>query len=152
MKKILLLVMLPLISAPAEPTLARLSFMAGCWAGEDASTKWEEMWMQPRAGSMMGMSRTTAGQKTVATEYMHITEQDGVLVMSVQLRLAQGLTPFRLSELTGRSAVFSNPEHDFPQRIIYRVAGDDKLLGRIEGTSQGKEKAHDFPMKRTRCD
>ena len=108
--------------------------------------------MQPRAGSMMGMSRTIAGEKTVSTEYMQITEQAGAVVMNVQTRLGQGLTPFKVTELTERGAVFSNPNHDFPQRIIYRRNGEVGLLGRIEGISQGKEKAQDFPMKRVRCE
>jgi hypothetical protein len=47
--------------------------------------------------------------------------------------------------------VFENPTHDFPQRVIYRREGDS-LLGRIEGMTNGQQKAVDFPLKRVSCD
>jgi len=50
-----------------------------------------------------------------------------------------------------REVIFENPDHDFPQRIIYRLLSDEDLLGRIEGTINGKARAVDFPMKRTEC-
>jgi hypothetical protein len=47
--------------------------------------------------------------------------------------------------------VFENKEHDFPQRIIYRLVANGKLLGRIEGVVDGAERSADFPMTRTNC-
>ena len=47
--------------------------------------------------------------------------------------------------------IFENPEHDFPQRVIYRLQPDGLLVGRIEGISKGKPRAIDFPMKRVPC-
>jgi hypothetical protein len=47
--------------------------------------------------------------------------------------------------------VFENPQHDFPQRIIYKRDGADGLKARIEGESKGKPKAFDYPMQRTQC-
>jgi hypothetical protein len=46
---------------------------------------------------------------------------------------------------------FENLQHDFPQRIIYRVDGR-KLHARIEGTKDGKTRGVDFPYTRTKCD
>jgi hypothetical protein len=48
--------------------------------------------------------------------------------------------------------VFENPEHDFPQRIIYRLIANGKLLGRIEGVVDGTERSADFPMTRSDCE
>ena len=53
--------------------------------------------------------------------------------------------------LTEYEVVFENPDHDFPQRIIYRLGDNGALLGRIEGNSEGQEVAVDFPMTRTKC-
>jgi hypothetical protein len=36
--------------------------------------------------------------------------------------------------------VFENPEHDFPQRVIYQRKGKT-LVGRIEGATSGAESA-----------
>ena len=42
-------------------------------------------------------------------------------------------TPFVLAESATQRAVFANPEHVFPARIVYWRDGDD-LMARIEGT------------------
>jgi hypothetical protein len=47
--------------------------------------------------------------------------------------------------------VFENREHDFPQRIIYRLLPGFGLLGRIEGVVDGKARSADFPMQRADC-
>lgn len=59
---------------------------------------------------------------------------------------------FKLVKHGEGEALFENPEHDFPQRIIYRLEKDGSLFARIEGTINGKERGVDFPMKRARCD
>jgi hypothetical protein len=47
--------------------------------------------------------------------------------------------------------VFENAAHDFPQRIIYKRSGE-KMIGRIEGLTNGKLKGIDFPYARVRCE
>lgn len=59
---------------------------------------------------------------------------------------------FKMTAIGPLEVVFENPEHDFPQRIAYRLIEDGKLLGRIEGTVNGEAKAGDFAMTRTACD
>ena len=51
-----------------------------------------------------------------------------------------------------RKVVFENPEHDFPQRIIYQLDDDGNLAGRIEGLVNEAAHAADFPMIRASCD
>ncbi|HYP06881.1 MAG TPA: DUF6265 family protein [Bryobacteraceae bacterium] len=125
----------------------KLAFMAGCWAGPGTY----EMWMKPEAGSVMGMGRSVRNGKVVGTEYFSVSEQADGIVLNVQQRLAAKTTAFRVKEITATSVVFENPEHDFPQRVIYRLTGPDALLGRIEGLDKGKDRAIDYPMQRARC-
>lgn len=49
----------------------------------------------------------------------------------------QPATPFKMIEMAANKVVFENPEHDFPQRIIYEREGDT-LTARIEGTQNGE--------------
>ena len=58
---------------------------------------------------------------------------------------------FRMVSMSEYDVVFENKEHDFPQRIIYRLVASGKLLGRIEGVVDGAERSADFPMTRTNC-
>ncbi len=53
---------------------------------------------------------------------------------------------------TNNEVLFENSEHDFPQRSIYRLAQDSRLIGRIEGQSNGQLKSIEFPMSKINCD
>lgn len=142
--RIAILMLAALCAYSAE--LDKLTFIAGCWAGQGLF----EMWMKPEGGSILGISRTIRKSQTVETEFFHVSEGKDGVVLNVQLKLATQTTPFRAKIITANSVTFENPEHDFPQRIIYTRDGDN-LTGRIEGTQNGKERAIDYPMRRASC-
>ncbi len=133
-------------------TIADLAWLQGCWGsitpGERKAT---EHWIKPEGGTMLGLSRTIAGGKTVAFEFMRIVQEDDGEIYFIAKPSGQTEARFQLIKSTNREAIFENPAHDFPQRIIYRREGDS-LLGRIEGLNNGMSKAIDFPMGRTSCD
>lgn len=117
--------------------IQRLSFLAGSWISEHGPRRVEEHWTIPAGGTMIGMNRTVVGERTAAYEYLRIeATADGIDYVAIPVR--QELTRFRLIECANNRAVFENPDHDFPSRIIYERDAD-KLIGRIEGTRGGKE-------------
>ena len=59
---------------------------------------------------------------------------------------------FPAIRLADGEVVFENVQHDFPQRVIYRLDGPDTLRARIEGMRNGTLRGVDFPMKRVSCD
>src|SRR4051812_2665565 len=120
-------------SALCGEELEKLAFLAGCWSGPGTY----EMWMKPEAGSVMGMGRSVRNGKVVGTEYFFVSEGADGIVLNVQQRLAAKVTQFRVKELSESSVTFENPEHDYPQRVIYRATGPGALLGRIEGVDKG---------------
>jgi len=82
--------------------------------------------------SMLGMSRTVAGEKTVEFEYLRIEQRaDGIYYVAHPKARCPG-TDFKLTRATATEAVFENPQHDFPKRIIYRKTGDDSLTATID--------------------
>jgi len=95
---------------------------------------------------MMGMSRTIVGEKTAEFEYLRIEQRtDGVYYVAHPKAQCPG-TDFRLTRSSASEAVFENPQHDFPKRIIYRRIGDDSLTASIDGGEGTKSMA--FPMQR----
>ena len=135
-----LLFMLALtIKASAQtPTLADISWMAGAWqTAAGGKRQVEEHWMQVAGASMMGMGRTVAGDKTVEFEYLRIEQRaDGIYyVAHPQARCPQ--TDFKLTRASATEAVFENPQHDFPKRIIYRK-GEDSLTATVDGGEGSK--------------
>jgi hypothetical protein len=101
---------------------------------------------------MLGMSRTIVSGKTREFEFIQIRQQENGDIFYVALPSGQNETWFKLVKMGEKEAVFENPEHDFPQRIIYRLENDGSLHARIEGMSKGQLKGIDFPMKRAKCE
>lgn len=141
-----------LISLSAAADISRLSWMSGCWAYDDAEPGSGEYWMPPIGGTMFAVSRSIRDSRTVAFEYLRIEESaEGSLALFAS---PSGQSParFDMVSLTNNEVVFENPEHDFPQRIVYSLTQDGRLIGRIEGQSNGRPKSIDFPMSRIDCD
>jgi hypothetical protein len=149
---LLAILVTPFSNASQKTGIEGVGWITGCWVMDDGKERTQEQWMNPAGQTMIGMSRTVAGGKTVFTEYVQIREVNGQLAYIVSLGLNAKPTVFKLIKSSENEAVFENPEHDFPQRIIYRRESPDALFARIEGQEKGVNKAMDFPYKRTKCD
>jgi hypothetical protein len=55
---------------------------------------------------------------------------------------------FKMTESDKATFTFENKEHDFPQRIIYRIINPDSVVARIEGVKNGKPGSFDYYYKR----
>jgi hypothetical protein len=130
--------------------LDKLSWLAGCWTSDAGGRQIDEQWMKPLGGTMMGMSRTVAGGKTVDSETV-VIRQTGSGIAYVAKPAGQAEASFAMVAANSTEVTFENPAHDFPQRIIYRLNPDGSLHARIEGTRDGKVRGVDFPMKRGKC-
>jgi hypothetical protein len=125
-----------------------IAWMAGSWSNLTDSTASEEIWMPPRGGTMVGMNRDTRPGRKPFFEFLRIDErEDGVFYIASPRGAAP--TEFRMIEANADSVVFANPEHDFPQRIIYRRIAPDTLGARVEGTVNGELVGSDWQWSRT---
>ncbi len=122
---------------PDPATTADLAFMAGCWKFERNGRVVEEHWLAPAGGSLLGVSRTVAGGKTVEFEFLEIRDLPEGLTY-IAHPSGQAEARFKATTRTTDEIVFENPTHDFPQRIRYRRA-IDALGARIEGTRNGQD-------------
>lgn len=145
-------VILLLLVSTAHGDLSALQWLAGCWTQDGRDAGSVEQWTSPADGTMLGMNRIVSGGRTVAFEFMRITVSADNFVEFIASPSGQETARFELVSMGENEVVFENPEHDFPQRIIYRLTGDSGLLGRIEGIDNGKPRTADFPMTRTECD
>jgi hypothetical protein len=138
------------VSGQRAATIEDLAGMAGCWERSTPNSVITEQWMKPAGNSMIGMGRTVRNGKTTGYEFMRLeARSDGIYFVALPRENAVE-TAFKLIRSTSGEFVFENPEHDFPQRVIYRIDGD-RLSGRIEGNNKGKPMSIDFPYKRTAC-
>jgi len=128
-------------------TIDQMAWLKGCWIQARPNGVVEELWMAPGGGTMLGLGRTVRDGKLREYEFVRIVETEGSLAY-IAKPSGQDEATFPLVNLTPDQAVFENPAHDFPQRVIYRRAGADQIVGRIEGNIGGQARSVDFPYKR----
>ena len=138
-------------SQTAKPTINDLAWLAGCWESNANGREINEQWMKPSGQVMLGMGRTVANGKLREYEFLQIREDADGAIYYVAKPSGQPEGSFKLVKSQNKEVVFENLEHDFPQRIIYRLQGDGSLFARIEGTMKGEPRGFDYPMKRARC-
>jgi len=127
-----------------------LQWMTGCWERRTNNLIVTEQWSFPRAKMMLGAGQTTRGDSTIEYEHTRIFERKGTLVYSAQPS-GQAPAEFVADSVSGFSVIFSNPAHDFPQRVIYRRLTPDSLLGRVEGQRNGQIRGVNFSYRRVSC-
>lgn len=136
-------------SPTAVPTIKDVAWIAGCWDSMRNGRHVTEQWMAPEGGTMMGVSRTTAGEKTTEWEFL-IIRQGAQGLDYVAKPSRQPEATFTAARASANEVVFENPAHDFPKRIIYRRDGD-ALTASIEGPMNGQHRRIDFPYKKATC-
>jgi hypothetical protein len=153
MKRMILALALPVGASSAHAQTASIrdaAWLQGCWEMRDGDRVVEERWTSPRAGSMLGVGRTTRGSKLVEHEYIVLTERDGRLAYEAHPS-GQATTTFLSRPISGREVVFEDPTHDFPQRVGYRSTGQGQLLAWVEGTSSGRTRRVEFAYRSVDC-
>jgi hypothetical protein len=133
------------LPTPAKAAISDLNWLAGAWVGKRSSgSSVEERWSPPAGGAMLAISRTvnTSG-KMNAFEYLRVVERDGGLVYIAQPGGAAA-TEFVLTELTAQRAVFDNPRHDYPKRIVYELSAEGGLSATTGHIKGGTPRRFDF--------
>ena len=116
-----------------EISTDQLNWLSGYWTAEIDGTKMEELWLSVSNGSMIGIHRDTFKSGKVFFEYLRI-EQIGNSIIYFASPQGRKPTRFQLISIEQNKVIFENPEHDFPQRIIYTL-NYDTLVARIEGVA-----------------
>lgn len=127
--------------------LAALGWLVGSWTGTEGGTRMEEHWIEAGGGVMLGLHRDVDPSGKAFFEFLRIEERaEGVFYVASPMGGAP--TAFRLVEGGSRRAVFENPEHDFPQRLIYWLDGEDALRARVEGEHGGEPAFQEWRWQR----
>lgn len=133
------------LPTPAKAVIGDLGWLAGAWVGKRSSgSSIEERWSPPLGGAMLAVSRTvnTSGRMN-AFEFLRIVERDGGLVYTAQPGGGKG-TEFVLTELSASRAVFDNPRHDYPKRIVYELSAEGGLSATIGFIKGGTPRKFEF--------
>jgi hypothetical protein len=134
-----------------QKDLNKFDWITGSW--EKISERYSsfEMWEKINDSTFAGKSFTISGGDTVSFESIEIQLNNGEIFYIPTVRGQNENKPvyFKLISLN-EEAIFENEEHDFPQRIIYRMNEQKNLSASIEGTSKGKQRRIDFQFSRSK--
>jgi hypothetical protein len=135
----------------AKPTLQDFAWLAGHWRIEQADRIIDEHWMVPAGNLMMGMARNVQAGKVREYEFTLLRQEPNGDILYVASPAKQSEATFKLTSLRDGEAVFENPEHDFPKKIVYARRADGSLLAWIEGPGRdGKPRRVEYPFKRVK--
>ena len=128
MKRLSALLLMPCLAFAANTETGSLDWLAGCWTTPDQSA--QEVWVIEDEDLLLGFSVNIRDNKVGFFELMSIRRAaDNNWVLTAY---PAGPAPgtFTASQIGKQSVIFSNPEHDYPQQIMYRRDGA-KLLATI---------------------
>jgi hypothetical protein len=137
-----------LLPPAARAQVDQLAWLTGCWQIAEGDRVVEEQWMAPRAGAMLAMSRSVRAGRITSTEFVTLRAVDGRVVYEANPS-GQKPTAFPATAVSPDRAVFENPAHDYPRRIIYERRGADGLLAAIDDGAGAKRV--DYPFQRAAC-
>lgn len=137
------------VRKPVSP-LEQLSWLAGTWRRETAQALTYETWRQLSNSTFEGESfrLAKASGDTVFTESLLLVAMQEAVFYIPKVAENAYPVPFKLTVLEDDRAIFENPRHDFPQRVIYARSGHDAFTATVEGELNGKQRRIDFHFVR----
>lgn len=140
-------ILLPIpVSAQGVATVADFAWLTGTRRMVSDRMTIEETWSPPADNMIFGLSRTLRGTRVVGFEFLRIQSRGDTLVYYAQPN-GRTATPFTLTSWNGTDAVFENPTHDFPKRILYTKLADGLVRARIDGGAGVEHGTQEFTFR-----
>lgn len=129
--------------------LEKLFWFLGRWTQTEGPdlVSYEE-WKRSSDHLFTGKAWTVYHTDTVHSETIELLWEGDDIFYIPTVPENKGPVRFKMTQNDGQSAVFENPEHDFPTKISYENRGDTMLFAKISGLIKGKEVAKEFPLVR----
>ncbi|MCA0446935.1 MAG: DUF6265 family protein [Bacteroidetes bacterium] len=111
--------------------------LTGTWRTVSPDSSRFETWYVNSDSSFSGVGGLLAGNDTLVTESLLLIRQSGKWVYFATVHGQNNGKPvaFRQTRQTETSIEFSNPDHDFPKRLVYSLSSADTLQVDISGGS-----------------
>lgn len=132
--------------------LASSNWLLGEWRNSSANGVYIETWKQQNDSLFTAESYYIINKDTPSAETVRL-EQHGTdlfYIPTVQDQNDNKPVSFKLSTSSEDQLVFENPEHDFPQTIVYKRINADSMVASIMGPREGKVDTIYFPMGRSK--
>lgn len=136
----------------AKTEMEKLSWIFDRWVSKDADaeTTSYEHWEKVSEDLFTGGSETIKNGDTLFSEKLKVEKTGNDIHYIADVKHNAAPVKFKLTSVSDTEAVFENPNHDFPQKIIYKLE-NGTLHASIEGPGKsGAWKKIDFYMNKMR--
>jgi hypothetical protein len=149
---VLLSILLIRSRAGEQPVFTNLSaLMQGTWIMKLSSGQIGETWKKINDNELRSAAFKVKEQDTAWLEKVQLVSSgEGIFYIPTIKDQNQGKpVRFKLTSSENNQFVFSNPEHDFPQRVVYQFVSRDSLHAWVDGKISGQLEKEDYYYKRT---
>lgn len=154
MKKLYTLSLIGLLFSCADEHEKLDSFakLNGTWEFKSPDGKFVETWGLREDSVIMGQSSSLWGKDTLFSEKLKIVSRKGKIlyIPTVSNQNKGKEVVFELFSQKENLWIFTNPKHDFPQKITYEFKGKDSLIATISGNQDGVYQSIPIPMKKVK--
>jgi hypothetical protein len=154
MKKMFLLAVTFLLSFTPATTMDGFSQLfqltGGTWKMKTDKGFTCEQWKTVGDAELSGQSFKVTGNDTTLMEQVQLIKK-GMEVFYIPTVKGENNgqpVPFKLVSVYNGTFTFSNPNHDYPQVIVYELISKNELNAWIDGHINGKQKRIDYHYKR----
>lgn len=133
------------ISKKQSADFKKLEWLLGKWNrtnGKPGQITTEE-WLKESAFKLKGTGVKSKGTDTAFVEKMTLLVKDNAIFYVADVKENNGLVYFKLTAITSNGFTCENPEHDFPKKIVYKLAGKD-----LQATISGNGKSINYSFAR----
>ncbi|MCB0356714.1 MAG: hypothetical protein KDD40_06885 [Bdellovibrionales bacterium] len=130
-------------SFASNQVLHQLDWMKGRWVGGYNGSNMESYYTTSEGGLILGQTKIAGHKGIEFYEFEKFEEQDGDILLTPMPFGKLGVT-FTATLVTNKKVIFENPEHDFPNKIIYMLERENRMIARIEGIQNGQYISEEF--------
>ncbi len=129
------------VSFAQNQNLSSLNWLLGKWKSETVNRLTTETWysISPTTFQGRGISISQSSGDTLFVEDLWIIEAGREIFYIAKVDENEFPVSFKLAALAQNTVIFSNPEHDYPQRISYSLSDNGELFTTVVGMKDGKE-------------
>lgn len=155
MRQIIIVLILILLTACSGTTrkermVNRAEWMLGEWMQTSDAGTLSESWKKVNDSVFAGGAYFVKGEDTLHHERIRLYQKEDVLMYEATVTGQNDNMPvvFPCTVIKENLLTFSNPQHDYPQTITYRLINRDSLVATISGKQQGKPVSQSYGMRK----
>lgn len=125
------------------------NWLVGKWKLESDRVELYEEWKTDGKHRLKGESYVMRDDQKQVSEILFLEKFDDQWAY-IALPEGQSIALFALVNSENNEFVFENKEHDFPQRIIYRLINQGEISASVEGEKNGELKTMNFKFTKVK--